>query len=168
MGASYQILPERVATLSTLRGRNAMLFGAPVDSEAITRTMDATPMTVDYEPSVKEFVIRDRGSGKIIVPREESNGDFTAVYGLITVLNTRDSEEGRLGMVVFSGITSAGTQGAAEFFASARSLRSLRTIFAHEGFARFPSAYHVVVRCTFNNMLLVGYEYHSHKILQKE
>jgi hypothetical protein len=33
-GASHQILPERVATLSTLRNRNAILFGAPVDSEA--------------------------------------------------------------------------------------------------------------------------------------
>ena len=28
MGSSYQILPERVATISALRGRNAILFGA--------------------------------------------------------------------------------------------------------------------------------------------
>jgi len=31
LGTSYQILPERVATLAAVRGRNAMLFGAPVD-----------------------------------------------------------------------------------------------------------------------------------------
>jgi hypothetical protein len=167
-GTSYQVLPERVATLSALRGRNAILFGAPVDSEAITRTMQSAPLTVDFEPSVKEFVVRDRVSGKIIVPQKEPNGDFTDVYGLITVLNTRDSDQGRLGMVVFSGITSAGTQGAAEFFASSRSLRNLRSIFAREGFAGFPAAYQVVVKCTFNNMLLVAYEYHSHRILQKD
>src|SRR5262249_25289861 len=74
LGASYQILPERVATLSALRGRNAMLFGAPVDSEAITRTMQAAPLTVDFEPSVKEFVIRDRASGSMIVPQKDSGG----------------------------------------------------------------------------------------------
>jgi len=168
LGSSYQILPERVATLSALRGRNAFLFGAPVDSDAITRTMEHTPLTVDYEPSVKEFVIRDRVSGQVIVPQKDSNGDFAEVYGLVTVLNTRDSDRGRLSMVVFSGITSAGTHGAAEFFSSPRSLRNLRTILSREGVNGFPPAYQVVVRCTFNNSLLVAYEYHSHRILQRE
>ena len=168
LGVSYEILPERVATLSALRGRNAMLFGAPVDSEAITRTTEAAPLTVDFEPSVKEFVIRDRSTGAMIVPQKDSKGDFVDVYGLVTVLNTRESDRGRLGMVVFSGITSAGTQGAAEFFASTRSLRNLRSIFARQGIKGFPAAYQVVVRCTFNNMLLVSYGYYLHKVLQRE
>lgn len=168
MGSSYQILPERVSTLSELRGRNAILFGAPVDSEAITRTMEHTPLLVDYEPSVKGFVIRDRTSGQMIVPQKDGYGDFINVYGLITVLNTRDSDRGRLGMVVFSGITSAGTHGAAEFFASPRALLNLRAIFAREGVNGFPAAYQVVVKCTFSNLLLLAYEYHSHRILQKE
>ncbi|HKE28678.1 MAG TPA: hypothetical protein VKB88_40285 [Bryobacteraceae bacterium] len=168
LGVSYQILPERVATLSALRGRNAILFGAPVDSEAITRITESVPLTVDFEPSVNEFVIRDRSNGSMIVPQKDSLGDFVDVYGLVTVLNTRESDRGRLGMVVFSGITSAGTQGAAEFFASAHSLRRLRSIFAHEGMGGFPAAYQVVVKCTFNNLLLVAYEYRLHKVLQKE
>jgi hypothetical protein len=157
-----------VATLAALRGRNVMLFGAPVDSEAITRTMEHTPLIVDYEASVKEFVIRDRASGGIIVPQKDSNGDFIDVYGLITVLNTRDSDRGRVGMVVFSGITSAGTHGAAEFFSSPRAMRNLRTVLARDGVTGFPAAYQVVVKCTFSNMLLLSYEYHSHRILQKE
>jgi len=168
MGSSYQILPERVSTLSELRGRNAILFGAPVDSEAITRTMEHAPLLVDYEPSVKGFVIRDRTSGQMIVPQKDGYGDFIDVYGLITVLNARDSDRGRLGMVVFSGITSAGTHGAAEFFASPRALHNLRAIFAREGVNGFPAAYQVVVKCTFSNLLLLAYEYHSHRILQKE
>ena len=168
LGSSFQILPERVATLSALRGRNAVLFGAPVDSEAITRTMERTPLLVDYEKSVKEFVIRDRESGKMIVPQKDANGDFIDVYGLVTVLNTRDSDHGRLGMVLFSGITSTGTHGAAEFFSSARALRHFRAILAREGLNAFPAAYQVVVRCTFSNMLLVAYEYHSHRVLQRE
>ena len=168
LGSSYQVLPERVATLSALRGRNAILFGAPVDSEAITRTMERTPLTVDYEPSLKEFVIRDRTSGQMIAPQKNASGDFVDVYGLITVLNTRDSDHGRLGMVVFSGITSTGTHGAAEFFSSPRALANLRTVLLREGVNGFPAAYQVVVKCTFSNMLLVSYEYHSHRILQRE
>ena len=169
LGASYQILPERVATLSALRGRNAVLFGAPVDSEAITRTMHATPLTVEYEPSVKEFVVRDRESGRMLVPKRDVNGDFVDVYGLATVLHTGESERGRTGMIVFSGITSAGTQGAAEFFASPSSLRSLRDVFQREGIGGgFPPAYQVVVRCKFSNALLLSYQYESHKVLPKE
>ena len=167
-GASYQILPERVATLSTLRERNAILFGAPVDSEAITRTMQNTPLIVEYKPSVQEFVILDRTSGKFLTPQKDPNGEFTEVYGLVTVLNTREADRGRLGMILFSGITSAGTHGAAEFFSSPRHLRSLRSIFARDGVNGFPAAYQVVVRCTFSNSLLVSYEYHSHKVIQKE
>jgi hypothetical protein len=165
LGSTYQILPEHVATLSAIRGRNTILFGAPVDSEAISRTMEKTPLVVDYEPSVREFVIRDRTSGQMIVPRKDPNGDLIDVYGLITVLNTRESDRGRLGTVIFSGITSTGTQGAAEFFSSPRSLRELRGIFASEGVKGFPPAYQVVVTCTFSNMLLVAYQYHSHRIL---
>jgi hypothetical protein len=168
MGSSYEILPERVATHSALRGRNTILFGAPVDSEAISRTMEHTPLIVDYESSVKGFVIRDRTSGRMIVPRKDGYGDFIDVYGLVTVLNARDSDRDRVGMVVFSGITSAGTHGAAEFFSSPRALRGLRAIFAREGVNGFPAAYQVVVRCTFSNLLLLAYEYHSHRILQKE
>jgi hypothetical protein len=70
-------------------------------------------------------------------------------------------------MIVFSGITSAGTHGAAEYFSSAKAVRNLRVIFAREGVNGFPSAYQVVVKCTFSNMLLVAYEYHSHRILHK-
>jgi hypothetical protein len=167
MGVSYQILPERVAPISTFRNRNVMLFGAPVDSDAITRSHESTPLVVDYEPSVQEFVIRDRKSGKMIVPQKNEQGEFRAVYGLITVLNTRDSDRGKLGMVMFSGITSAGTHGAAEYFASARALQDLRARFAREGVTRFPSAYQVVVRCTFSDMLLLSYECVEYRILEQ-
>jgi hypothetical protein len=166
LGATYQILPERVATLAALRGRNAFLFGAPVDSDAINRIMEHTPLAVDYEPSVKDAVIRDRESGQILPPLKDADGEFKSAYGLITVLNTRDSERGRLGEVIFSGIGSGGTQAAAEFFASPQSLRKLRERFVREGIHGFPAAYQVVVKCTFSDLLIQGVEYHSHRVLQ--
>lgn len=167
MGVSYQVLPERVAPMSTFRGRNVILFGAPVDSDAVTRTHESLPLVVDYEPSVQEFVIRDRKSGRIKVPQKDAQGDFREVYGLITVLNNRESNQGKLGMVAFSGITSAGTQGAAEYFSSANALQDLEARFRRDGISGFPAAYQVVVKCTFGNKLLLSYECLEHQTLQR-
>jgi len=160
--SSWQVLPERVAPISSLRNRNAILFGAPVDSEAISRVLENTPLTVSYDDNVREFVVLERKSGKTLLPKKDAAGEFIDVYGLITVLNDREADGKRLGMVVFSGITSTGTQGAAEFFSSPRSMRELRS---RMGSRSFPTSYQVVVRCTFSNKLLLAYEYHSHRVL---
>jgi hypothetical protein len=168
LGATPQILPERPAMMSVLHGRNAILFGAPVDSQVISDVLEQTPFSVVYDPGVREFVIRDRTTGRGIVSEKRPDGDFVSVYGLVTVLNNRDSDRGPLGMIVFSGITSVGTHGAAEYFSSPHSLKALRSIFAKEGVHGFPLAYQVVVKCRFENMLLVGGEYYTHRILQKE
>ncbi len=168
MGALPQILPERAAMMSALRGRDTILFGAPVDSQAISEILNKTPLSVVYDQSIREFVVRDQLAGKTFAPEKEPNGDFKSVYGLATVLNTRESDHGRLGMIVFSGITSVGTHGAAEYFASPRSLKALRAVFAKEGVNGFPAAYQVVVKCSFENMLLVSADYHYHRILRRD
>jgi len=162
LGSSWQVLPERVAPISSLRNRNAILFGAPVDSEAISRVLENTPLTVSYDDGVREFVVLERRNGTKLIPKKDAAGEFIDVYGLITVLNNREADGKRLGMVVFSGITSTGTQGAAEFFSSPRSMRELRSKL---GNGLFPPSYQVVVRCTFSNKLLLAYEYHSHRVL---
>jgi hypothetical protein len=162
-GSTWQVLPERVAPISSLRNRNAMVFGAPVDSEAITKLLEKTPLTVAYDEEEREFVVLDRESGKKLVPRKDARGEFTDVYGLISVLHERDSDQRQVGRVVFSGITSTGTQGAAEFFASPTSMRELRSRLQGN---RFPASYQVVVRCTFINRLLLAYEYHSHRVIR--
>jgi hypothetical protein len=168
MGSTFETLPERVATLAALRGRNTMLFGSPFHSEAITRLMENTPLIVDYNTGLKEFVVRDRTTGQFLAPIKDANGDFSQSYGLVTVLNTRDSERGKLGMVIFTGITSAGTHGAAEYFSSPTALRNLKQIFMREGLKGFPPAYQVIVKCTFSDILLQSYAYLAHRILQRE
>jgi hypothetical protein len=168
MGATPQILPERAAMMSVLHGRDTILFGAPVDSQAISEILDKTPLSVVYDESIREFVVRDRLSGKTFAPEKKPNGDFKSVYGLVTVLHTRESDQGRLGMIVFSGITSVGTHGAAEYFASPRSLKALRALFGKEGVKGFPAAYQVVVKCSFENMLLVAADYQYHEILRRD
>lgn len=168
MGAAPQILPERADMMSVLHGRDTVLFGAPVDSQAISEILDKTPLSVVYDESVREFVVRDRISRKTFAPEKKPNGDFNSVYGLVSVLDTRESDSGRLGMIVFSGITSVGTHGAAEYFASPRSLKALREVFSKEGIKGFPAAYQVVVKCSFENMLLVSADYQYHRILKKD
>ena len=113
-------------------------------------------------------MIRDRVSGNIFAPKLDGKGGFEDVYGLVTVLNTRDSDRGPLGMVIFSGTNTAGTDGAAGFFCSPRALGALRTAFARQGISGFPAAYQVVVRCTFGDLLMISYEYKTHRVLQRE
>ena len=167
IGAGFQTFPERVAPVPTFRDRNVMLFGAPVDSDAITETLASVPLTVEVDPMAKEFVIRDRNTHRALTPAKDAQGEFTVVYGLVTVLNTRRSESGVLGEVVFSGITSAGTQGAAEFFSDPQSLSELRDRFAKDGVRGFPPAYQVVVKCRFANRLLLSFECVDHRVLRK-
>ena len=162
LGSSWQVLPERVAPISSLRNRNAILFGAPVDSEAISRVLENAPLTVSYDDSVREFVVFERQNGRKLIPKKDAAGEFIDVYGLITVLNNREADGKRLGMVVFSGITSTGTQVAAEVCSSPRPMRELRSKL---GNGPFPPSFQVVVRCTFSNKLLLAYEYHSHRVL---
>jgi hypothetical protein len=165
MGVRYQVFPERVSPAPTFRERHVLLFGAPVDSDAITRALESAPITVDFDPPSNEFVIRYRDSGKKLIPTKDPKGEYTEVFGLLSVLNNRRSPQGPLAMVVFSGITSTGTQGAAEFFSNPDSLRELKARFAGDGVPGFPESYQVVVKCRFGNRLLLTYEGIDHRIL---
>ena len=163
-GTSFQVLPERVATVSALRGRNAILFGAPVDSESVSLAMADMPLTIDFEASLREFVVRDKTNGTFIAPKKGPNGEFTEVFGLLTVTTINDVDKRRLQSVVFSGITSVGVQGAAEFFSSAATMSKLRALLLKEGKTAFPPSYQVVVKCTYTNLLLLSFDYYSHRI----
>ena len=166
-GTSYQVLPERVATISSLRGRNAILLGASVDSEAVSIAMRDVPLSVDFNPDIREFAIRDKSESKWIVPQKNPNGDFTDVYGLVTVKNSTDQQARRVQTVLLSGITSVGTQGAAEFFSSSSAMRTLKSAFAREGISDFPAVYQVVVKCSYSNMLVLSAEYYSHRVVRR-
>ena len=167
LGGTYQILPERANMMAVLHGRDTVLFGAPVDSQVIAEVLDKTPLSVVYDKGVKEFIIRDRFTGQAFISEKEPNGEFHSVYGLVTVLNTRESDRGRLGMVVFSGVTSVGTHGAAEYFASPRSLQALLERFNQQGIRSFPPAYQIVVKCRFENYELIASEYCAHRVIQR-
>lgn len=89
------------------------------------------------------------------------------MYGLITVLPAGGEDTPLHQFLIFSGMTSVGTQGAAEFFARPDSLPVLREKLAAEGFGGFPSAYQVVLRCASNDTLLPSTEYAAHRMIAR-
>jgi hypothetical protein len=92
---------------------------------------------------------------------------YTEEFGLITVLPGEGEAAGPHHMLIFSGLTSVGAQGAAEFFSRPESLRVLRDRLAAEGYAGFPAAYQVVVRCASNDTLLLSAEYAAHRVIRR-
>jgi hypothetical protein len=167
LGVDQQTLPERPDMMSVLHGRDAILFGAPVDSTLISDVLQSTPLTVDYDESVREFVVLNRRTGAKFIPEKGLAGEFHTVYGLITVLGAPASERGRSAYIVFSGITSVGAHGAAEFFTSAAGLKILRAKLAALGLHGFPPTYQVVVKCRAEEMLLVSSEFAAVQVISR-
>jgi hypothetical protein len=168
--ASYQILPERAAPLASLRGRNVIVFGVPFTSEAANDLLSRAAWTVDFDAATGEIVVRENqpSSAKPFVPVRNQNRSYREVYGLLTVLPSQGASPANpRRTVIISGITSVGSHGAMEFFASPDALQDLRNRFQKEGMAGFPSAYQVVVRCRTNDTLLLSSEYAAHRVLDR-
>jgi hypothetical protein len=160
-GASFEVLPERSAPVTAMRGRNVILIGDPQNSSAAAGFLEKAAFTIDYDAGAQDLVVRDRKHGRTFVPRRGPDKRYTDVYGLVTVLPTPGAK-GDQRTVVLSGITSVGTQGAAEFFASARELEALKKRFRAAGLVGFPSAYQVVVHCKSQDTLLISEDYQAH------
>jgi hypothetical protein len=69
--------------------------------------------------------------------------------------------------LIFSGITSVGAHGAADFFSKPDGLNVFLRRLSSEGYSTFPSAYQIVVRCVSGDTLLVSTEYVTHRVIAK-
>ena len=168
LGTASQILPERSVSAPALRGRNVILIADPQNSNMAARRLETTPLTLDYDAQLQDVVIRERaGAHAVWAGVRGPDKRYTQVYGLITVLPGEGETAGQHHTLIFSGLTSVGTHGAAEFFSRAESLRVLRDRFAGEGYSRFPSAYQVLVRCRSDDTLLLGTEFVTDRVMAK-
>jgi hypothetical protein len=167
MGATYQILPERSASAPALRGRSVVLIADPQNSNTAARRLEQTPVTLVFDPAYQDVVVRERaGAHTVWAGKRGPDKRYTEEFGLITVLPGEGEAAGPHHMLIFSGLTSVGAQGAAEFFSRPESLRVLRERLAAEGVAGFPAAYQVVVRCASNDTLLLSTEYAAHRVMR--
>ncbi|MGP8244580.1 MAG: hypothetical protein ACLQVN_08690 [Bryobacteraceae bacterium] len=168
MGAPYQILPERSAPAPALRGRNVILIADPQNSNEAAERLEKTPVTMVFDSRYQDVVVRESGGSHTVwAGKRGQDKRYTEVYGLITVLPAEGEVAGPHHVLIFSGLTSVGTQGAAEFFSRPESLRVLREKLAADGYAQFPAAYQVVVRCASNDTLLLSTEYAAHRVIAR-
>jgi len=170
-GIGYQLLPERVAPVTSMRGRNVILFGSPQYSEAVKHLMQQCAFQPGYDPTTREFVIFNRQPqaaepNSWMVKRDEQQRAIE-VYGLITALPSEGANDSRQRTVIISGLNSAGTQAAAEFFASPQHLQELQTKLQAEGHSHFPRAWQALIKTTSDATLPLTYSYVTHRVLQR-
>jgi len=164
LGAECQILPERSITVPAMRERNVILIGNPQYSEAVSLALAETPLTVEFDPGVQDVVVRERGGARTIwAGKHDRENHYSEVFGLITVLPGEGEVRGPHRRLIFSGITSVGAHGAAEFFCRPEDLAWLRQKFG----GRFPTAYQVVVRCRTNDTMLLASEYADLRVIAR-
>ena len=170
MRAGFRILPETSSPLTALRRRNAVLFGSPWYSRSAAILLEKTPWTTRWDEASQQIGIFGQGprEGKSYLPQRGPRGEYQEVFGLVTVLPNDTAADGARSIVIFSGLTSAGTHGAAALFTSGADLKSLEERFHREGLTSWPKSYQVVVRCrASDDAQLLSYTYETHDILTR-
>jgi hypothetical protein len=165
-GIRHQVLPERVLKPYALRGRNVLLFGNPEYSPAIRQLLQDAPFQVEYDPVSRwEAVFNHRpkpGEPEVLRrSRTEEN------LGVITVIAEEREDTRSSQIVVFSGLTSGGTQAAEEYFSSAGDLGDLGQRFRAEGIKGWPRSYQIVVEATTDTNLPIKHRYKAHRVLTR-
>jgi hypothetical protein len=165
-----RILPETTSPLSALRGKSAVLFGSTWYSRSASALLEKTPWTIRWDEETQEVGLIGQGTrhGVKFVPRRGARGEFLEVFGLVSVLQNESSLDGDRSIVVFSGLTSVGIDGAAAFFTSGPDLRALAERFHKDGLHGWPRAFQVVVRCrASDDAQLLSFTYETHDVLIK-
>jgi hypothetical protein len=165
-GVASQMFPEKVITIPTLRRRNVVLFGAPEYSPAITHFLEKCPLTVNYPQAIVNPT-PGKTPVTLYAGKRDQQGRQVQVFGLITVLPSESSTKEQNRTVIFSGINSAGTQAAAEFFTSAEHLSELKKQLKKDGHDAFPPAYQVVVRSETDDNILLNFHYETYRVISR-
>jgi hypothetical protein len=164
----YQLLPEWISRPFALRNRNAVVLGRPEYSPAAALLLSDTPLGIEYSAVHKAHVIVWRKASQDTQKVLANVGDITQYgYGLVSVLPGQGQGSTTRRIILFSGLNSAGTQAAAEFFSSAERLEELRTLWRNDGYHRFPRAYQLVVKARAPDILPMNVELVARVVIEK-
>ena len=165
--ARTRILPETTSPLSALRGKSTVLFGSTWYSRSTSTLLEKTPWTLRWDEAERQVVLVKQGTGgRKFLSRRGPRGEYQEVFGLVSVLPNHHSTDGDRTIVVFSGLTSVGTHGAAAFFTSGADLLALADRFRADGLKGWPRAFQVVVRCrSSEDAQLLSYAYETHDVM---
>lgn len=169
-GASYQVVHDRAVSLTSMRDRNAVMFGDPNMTPLVARYLEKGFYAIQYSSEARDFVISYRGAAGAVTPKYRASprmeNNLREFPGLLTVLPS-DGSNGRKRTIVFAGANSSGAQAAAEFFTSPSALRNLKERFAKAGIEGFPQAYQVVLKGMAEGQSVLSYSYQEHHILTR-
>ncbi len=163
-GVSPQMFPEIVTTMPTLRRQNVILFGASAYSPAVTRFLGKCPLQVNYLDAVVGSATDQSPAVRYALKRDQRQR-LAEVFGLITVQPGESLANQQTRILTFSGVNSAGTQAAAEFFSSPEHLLELKKELQKAGYATFPPAYQVVVRVETDDSIMLNFHYEAFRII---
>lgn len=161
-GAAPRLFPEMVLSMPALRQRNVVLLGAAEYSPAIAHFLAKCPLTANF---LNGIAATGQPQQPLYQIKRNQTKRMTQVFGLITVLPNDSSVNQQHRTLIFSGINSAGTQAAAEFFSSPENLQVLKRQFAKDGHTTFPPAYQVVVRVETDDSILLNYHYETYRLV---
>lgn len=168
-GVESDLLAERLVTPPVFRNRNVVMLGNPEYSPTIRRLMTGFPLQVAVDPSTAEHeVVEVDAHGKIVgrfVPvRDPHTLELSEVFGLITSLPAEGDGEQHYRYLLFSGISSAGTEAAAQFFTSPSQLEKLAEHLRLRPGESWPNKLQVLVRSTTNRTVALSFSYETHRI----
>lgn len=163
-GVSPQIFPEIVITMPTLRHRNVIILGAPDYSSAVARFLENCPLRVNYLDAIVGPATGQEPAARYALKLGQHQR-LKQVFGLITALPGESSANQQTRILIFSGVNSAGSQAAAEFFSSPEHLLELKKELKKAGHDAFPPAYQVVVRADTDDSILLKFRYETYRII---
>lgn len=163
-GISPQVFPELTITMPMLRRRNVLFFGAPDYSSAVARFQENCPLRVNYLDAIIGPATGQAPAARYALKLGQQQR-LTQVFGLITVLPGESLANQPTRLLIFSGVNSAGTQAAAEFFSSPEHLLELKKELKKAGHDTFPPAYQVVVRAETDDSILLKFGYETYRII---
>ena len=154
-----ELMPERAAQPFVIRGRNALVFGRPEFSPAVTMLLRKGAFQLRYDTVLRDYVILavDAKTGA-----ESRVSEAGKDYGLISVLPSEGVSEYARRTVMICGVTAAGTQAAAEYFASPAHLQEFRRRLG----TRWPRSYQIIVKTSRDPAYLpLSATYVAHRVL---
>lgn len=167
LGVRTELLAERLATTPVFRNRNAVFFGNPEYSPIIERLLRGLPFQIGYDKESGEHiayeVARDGNIVRRFVPVRDGTTLLTQVHGLITILPAEGDGNHPARYIVVSGVTSAGTQAAAEFLVSQSHLSEL----LNQTGGRLPQRIQILVRASTNRTVALSFGLEAYRVIQQ-
>jgi hypothetical protein len=168
-GATYHAMPEYAVQPRGIHETGLVVMGAPAYDRFLARILQTTPYSIWWDPVANDEVLGLKSGGggpPYIAKRDPQLHRYTKVYGLITVLPSQPGQLRPERMLIFAGFRgSPGAQGAIDYFRSPSALRDLERRFRQQGYATFPPAYQVVVRCGVDSETAINAVYETHVVI---